>query len=106
MKVTKTDVNEISVKIFKKYHVYFVDCLCEIINLCFSSNIFPNCLKYAIILPIFKKGIASDMSNYRPIALLPFISKIMERCIFNRLSQYASLYNILSPTQFGFRKGL
>ena len=106
MKVTKTDVNEISVKIFKKYHIYFLDCLCDIINLCFSSNIFPDCLKYAIILPIFKKGIASDMSNYRPIALLPFISKIMERCIFNRLSQYASLYNILAPTQFGFRKGL
>ena len=54
----------------------------------------------------FKKGISSDMSNYRPIALLPFISKIMERCIFDRITHYASLYNLLSPTQFGFRKGL
>ena len=46
------------------------------------------------------------MSNYRPNALLPFISKILERCIFDRISQYASDYNLLAPTQFGFRKGL
>ena len=106
MKVTKTDVKEISGKLFKKYHIHILDCLCYIINLCFSSGIFPNCLKCATIIPIFKKGISSDMSNYRPIALLPFISKIMERCIFDRLSHYASVYNILAPTQFGFRKGL
>ena len=106
MKVTKTDVNEISVKLFKKYHIYFLDCLCDIINLCFTSGIFPNCLKNAIIIPIYKKGISTDMSNYRPIALLPFISKILERCIFDRISQYASDYNLLAPTQFGFRKGL
>ena len=106
MKVTKTDVNEISIKLFKKYHTYFIDCLCDLINLCFTSGIFPDCLKKATIIPIFKKGISSDMSNYRPIALLPFISKILERCIFDRISNYASLYNLLIPTQFGFRKGL
>ena len=106
MKVTKTDVNEISVKLFKKYHIYFIDCLCDLINLCFTSGIFPDCLKNAIIIPIYKKGISSDMSNYRPIALLPFISKILERCIFDRICHYASLYNLLVPTQFGFRKGL
>ena len=45
------------------------------------------------------------MTNYRPVALLPFMSKIIERCIYNRLTEFASEYNILSPNQFGFRKG-
>ena len=105
MKVTKTDVNEISVQIFKKYHNYLLNCLCDIINLCFSSGKFPDCLKCATVIPIHKKGTLSDMSNYRPIALLPFISKIIERCIFDRITHYASSCNLLAPTQFGFRKG-
>ena len=106
MKVTKTDVNEISVQLFKKYHNYFINCLCDIINLCFSVGIFPDCLKLATVIPIYKKGNSSDMSNYKPIALLPFISKILERCIFDRISHYASSCNLIAPTQFGFRKGL
>ena len=106
LKLTKTDVNEISVKLFKKYHTYFLTHLCEIINLCFSTGIFPKCLKSAVIIPIFKnKGLSTDISNYRPIALLPFISKIFERCIFNRLTDYATFCNLIPPTQFGFRKG-
>ena len=105
LKLTKTNVNEISVNVFKKYHSYFLDCLCEIINLCFVKGVFPDCLKNATVIPIFKKGLSSDMSCYRPIALLPFISKILERCLFNRLSNYCSLHNIFAPTQFGFRKG-
>ena len=105
LKITKTNVNEMSVSIFKKFHNYFLDGICEIFNLCFVNGVFPNCLKIATIIPIFKKGMSSDMSCYRPIALLPFISKILERCLFNRLSNYCSLYNLIAPTQFGFRKG-
>ena len=105
MKVTKTDVNEISVNLFKKYHMFLLPSLCDIINLCLLTGIFPDCLKIAIVIPIFKKGQASDVSNYRPIALLPFLSKIIERCIFDRLSNYASSCNLIAPTQFGFMKG-
>ena len=105
MKVTKTGVHEISINLFKKYHMFFLPCLCDMINLCLSTGIFPDCLKIAIVIPIFKKGHASDVSNYRPIALLPFLSKIIERCIFDRLSIYASSCNLIGPAQFGFRKG-
>ena len=105
LKITKTNVNEISVSIFKKFHNYFLDCICEIFNLCFVNGVFPDSLKIATVIPIFKKGMSSDMSCYRPIALLPFISKILERCLFNRLSNYCSLCNLIAPTQFGFRKG-
>ena len=105
MKVTKTGVHEISIDLFKKYHTFFLPCLCDMINLCLLSGIFPDCLKIAVVIPIFKKGNASDVSNYRPIALLPFLSKIIERCIFDRLSIYASSCNLIGPTQFGFYKG-
>ena len=90
----------------KNFICFFLTCLCDIINLCFSTGIFPDCLKVAVVIPIFKnKGQKSDISNYRPIALLPFLSKIIERCIFDRLTTYASLCNIITPTQFGFMKG-
>ena len=52
-----------------------------------------------------KKGDPCNVSNYRPIALLPFISKIFERCIFSRLSNYAVTCNLLTPNQFGFTRG-
>lgn len=105
LKITKQDVNHISVEMFKKYSNCFLPIICDIFNLCFASGTFPGCFKHATVIPIFKKGDASNMTNYRPIALLPFISKIIERCIYNRLNEFAVENNILSSNQFGFRKG-
>ena len=105
LKNTKEHTDKISVSIFKKFHHNFVHILCEIINLSFLTGIFPKCFKHATVIPIFKKGDRNDVSNYRPIALLPFVGKIFERCIFTRLTNYAAAYNILSPNQFGFTKG-
>ena len=105
LKNTKEHIDHISVQIFKKYHHHFLPVLCEIINLSLETGVFPNCLKHAIVIPIFKKGDQSNATNYRPIALLPFIGKIFERCIFARLSNYAIACNIISTKQFGFTKG-
>ena len=105
LKNTKEHIDHISVQIFKKYHYHFLPVLCEIINLSLETGVFPNCLKHAIVIPIFKKGDQSNATNYRPIALLPFIGKIFERCIFARLSNYAIACNIISTKQFGFTKG-
>ena len=105
LKNTKQDIHHISVEMFKKFHHFFLPVICNIINLCFDSGIFPDCFKHATVIPIFKKGDSCNMSNYRPIALLPFMSKIIERCIYNRISEFATTCNILSPNQFGFRKG-
>ena len=105
LKPTTQNINNISVKIFQKYHHIFVNTLCSLINLSFSTAVFPNVFKHAIVIPIFKKGDREDASNYRPIALLHFISKIFERCIFNRLINYSVACNLLIPNQFGFTKG-
>ena len=71
--------------------------------MCFIHGIFPNMLKIARITPIYKKGEISDISNYRPIAVLPYMSKIIEKCLCNRLFDFLDKNMILSNSQFGFR---
>ena len=69
----------------------------------FSSGIFPQKLKISRIAPVFKQGDKDNPSNYRPIRILPYISKIYERCMTNRL---ISFFDKFSNSQFGFRKRL
>lgn len=77
-----------------------------VINLMFSTGVFPQQLKKAKIIPVFKKGNRECAANYRPISILSFFSKIVEKCFVNRLIKYLSKFNILSPHQYGFRAGL
>ena len=75
-----------------------------IFNYSLMIAVFQDRFKYAIILPIHKKGDKSIKSNYRPISLLLSCSKILETIMFNRLYQYVHTNTILIPEQFGFRK--
>jgi len=59
-----------------------------IFNYSLMTGVFPDRLKYAIILPMHKKRDKLIMSNYRPISLLLFCSKILETIMFNRLYQH------------------
>ena len=83
LKITKEGRDSLPVEIFKKCSLFFAPLICDMVNLSFSSGKFPHCLKVAHIIPIFKAGNSSLVENYRPIALLPLISKIFERAIFN-----------------------
>ena len=105
LKYTKQNTNNISVSMFKKYHHLFLPILCDIINLSFTSGVFPTCFKHATVVPIFKKGNHSNVSNYRPIAILLFLSKVFERCIYSRLMDFAAVNDLFSPHQYGFLKG-
>ena len=67
-----------------------------------KSN-FPSILKNATITPVFKKGDRNSKDNYRPVSILPDISKIFERCIFRQLSNFMDQF--LSKYQCGYRKG-
>ena len=60
-------------------------------------------MKSANITPVFKKNDRTDKSNYRPVSILPNLSKVFERCIYKQLSPYFD--PILSKQQCGFRKG-
>ena len=105
LKITKTDIDSVSVRIFKKYSSYFSSVIVDFVNLCFQKSYFPLIFKSSLIIAIFKKGDPHDPSNFRPISLLFFISKILERAIFNRTSQFCLENSIITPSQFGFTKG-
>jgi hypothetical protein len=73
-------------------------------NKSIQTGVFPDCLKYAIVKPLYKNGDRSNISNYRPISLLPVFSKVLENTIYCRLNQCLSINNILTMEQYGFRK--
>jgi hypothetical protein len=62
-------------------------------------------LKLSKIVPIPKSGDVRDMSNYRPISILPVFSEILEKIMCKRLNSFIGKNNILSNAQFGFRQG-
>ena len=105
LKKTKQDRDSIPVKTFIELHDSFLHIICELINLSFSSGKFPDSLKIAEIIPIYKAGDRSSPENYRPISILPFLSKIFERCIYNRLFSFLCKHSVISSSQFGFLPG-
>ena len=68
-----------------------------------KNNRFPSKLKYADITPIFKKGDASLEKNYRPVSVLPVVSKVFERIMHKQISNHIETH--LSPYMCGYRKG-
>ena len=104
LKIVSTDLNTMPVKLFKEYSNYFVYPLCKLINLSYASGVFPSKLKIARVTPIFKSGDRKNPSNYRPIANLSYISKILERSLHNRIAKFSNKYSILTNSQYGFRK--
>ena len=62
--------------------------------------------KVATVVPLHKKGDKSDPNNYRPISVLPVVSKLCERVVCTQLVSYLSEHHLLCPQQYGFRPGL
>ena len=80
------------------------DSLTYIFNQAITLASFPDEWKIARVIPLFKSGHRNMPGNYRPISILPAISKIMERILYNQLYNYLTEYGLLSSAQFGFRK--
>jgi len=76
----------------------------HIINLTISQSTFPDVWKTAKVTPLFKAGSKSDVNNYRPISILPTLSKIVEKHVHDSLMQYLNHYKLLVKTQSGFRQ--
>ena len=79
-------------------------CITLIINQSLHSGIFPDKFKIAKVTPIHKKGDIKLITNFRPISVLPVISKIFETVICDQLSHYLESNNLLCPQQYGFTK--
>ena len=80
------------------------DSLTHIFNQSIAQSFFPDEWKIARVVSLFKTGQHNLPENYRPISVLPVISKIMERIMYNQLYKYLTEAGILSDCQFGFRK--
>ena len=85
--------------------IKFCSPLTYIINLSLRLSIVPAGFKTARVVPLYKKGSRNVEGNYRPVSILPIVSKIMERIAFNQLQEYLDTNNLIYNFQSGFRKG-
>ena len=76
-----------------------------IINKSVGSDIFPSLWKHARANPIFKTGSRYEVNNYRPISILPTISKLTEKWISIKVTNFLNFHKILHQRQSGFREG-
>ncbi|KAK2922272.1 hypothetical protein Q8A73_001766 [Channa argus] len=79
----------------------------QVINTSLKTGTFPTSFKQALITPLLKKPSLdpSVVENYRPVSLLPFLAKTIERAVFNQLSDFLSKNNLLDVKQSGFKRG-
>ncbi len=101
---TAVGVDGISPRVLKAAIKPLSVIIAKLINKSFAHGCFPDKLKVAKVSPIFKTGDRTDPGNYRPISVLPTISKIYERIVHSQLVSYLEKYSLLSNSQFGFRK--
>ena len=94
----------ISLKFMKLTLPILAPALVKIFNLSLSSGVYPDKLKIAKVIPIFKKGTKTSVNNYRPISILSSINKIFEKILYSRLINYIDKFQLLYKYQYGFRK--
>ena len=98
------DSYDIPVKLIKLIKNHITLPLTTLINLSFSTGYYPKLLKYAKVIPIFKANSKCEVTNYRPISLLPLFNKIFEKLMYSRLIDFLNKNKVLFPHQFGFQK--
>ena len=100
---TSCGVDGVSTKILKFISEPLLELITHLINLSFDTGIFPHNLKTAKVVPIFKKNEPTIFDNYRPISLLPAMSKVFERCMADQLLDYFETNTLFYTGQYGFR---
>ena len=78
--------------------------IAKICNISISSGLFPSDCKLAKLKPLYKKGSKTNPENFRSISLLPLISKVIERIVYDQVYNFLLQNNILYNYQSGFRK--
>ena len=105
LKNKRCNINVIPNYVLKRISFIISPVLARIINISVVSGVFPNSLKVALVVPIFKKGNKDEVKNYRPISILSVYSKIFERVVYGQVYKFLEKFSILSNHQFGFRSG-
>jgi hypothetical protein len=93
----------VSTRVLKECRTELAEPIKNLFNQSVETSTLPNEWKTANVVPIHKKGPKTEVSNYRPVSLLPIISKVLERCILNKIIDIISPH--ISRMQHGFMKG-
>ena len=95
------DLNAMCLKISSQF---LVKPLTHICNLSLSQGIFPEQLKIATVIPLYKSDDSMLFNNYRPVSVLCVVSKIFEKIMYNWVTTFLEMFQILHGNQYGFRK--
>jgi len=99
-----SNFNSVPVFIFKQIIDIVSPTICNLFNMSINTGVFPECLKEARVVPIYKSGERCNTNNYRPISILPVLSKVFEKVMFNRIQSFVKTNKLLNDHQFGFRE--
>ena len=102
---SSVDADGLSQRVFASIFNLILTPVTNICNLSLQKGIFPHRLKITRVIPIYKKGDKTLPSNYRPISLLPFLSKILEKIFKVRLQNFLDKHKVITENQYGFTPG-
>ena len=97
-------LDKISARLLKCAAHTIAPSITKLLNVSIRSGRFPELWKCSKITALFKSGDRTNASNYRPISILPTLSKILEKAVHTQLYDYLDVNNMLSNKQFGFRR--
>lgn len=101
---TSSDIFGMNYKMIKHIKELILVPITKLFNSIIKTSSYPDVFKLAKVIPVYKRGEMSDLGNYRPIALLSVISKILETLLKEQIVEYLEKNNLLYEFQFGFRK--
>ena len=104
LKSKKPSINSYGIDVLKYLSNVISPVLASLINRSVTSGTFPQSLKLAKLIPLPKPGLKTDANNYRPISILPVLSKIFEKIMYKQLYHYLEKNSILYKHQYGFRQ--
>ena len=99
-----TGLDDLPAGMLKDCADYIAVPLRYIVNLSLNTGTVPSAWKEAKIVPIYKSGTSSSVENYRPISVLPILSKLLEKAVHTQLSNFLERNNLLNDSQFGYRQ--
>ena len=101
---TASGIDNLSARILSYAAPIIAPVITRIINLSITTSTVPKRWKCGRVTPLFKGGISNEMNCYRPISILPLLSKVLERHVFDEFYSFLATFNLLSQQQSGFRK--
>lgn len=100
-----TGFDGLPISALKHHRAVLSSIIADAFNDSATAGVYPDCLKTAVVYPVFKNGDKKQLSNYRPISVLPAINKVFEQLLARRLLEFLDMNNFFYTKQYGFRKG-